>query len=265
MADTTAARQALAKKDKAAAPTIYGLIEKQQGQVAKAIGSEIGATRFVRNMMTTLRTNPRLAQCTPESLLGAMMQSAQLRLDPGPLQLVHFVPYQRQGRYEAQFQIGYRGYSELAFRAGIIITAHEVCEQDQFSVEWGSQEIVTHKPSLTGNRGEVIGYYAVARRDGVTVGSKYLSVEQAQAHRKQYSKSRTESPWDTAFDEMALKTCVRLLAKRLPLSVVGEEVADAVALDTSVLNQDDEGVIEVQAVECDDDGVVAEPTNETLL
>ncbi|HZJ02734.1 MAG TPA: recombinase RecT, partial [Thermoleophilia bacterium] len=180
MANTQKARQAVQRRGNSQnQPTIFNVIEKKQGEVAKAIGSEIGAARFTRNMLTTMRQTPKLATCTPESILGAMMQSAQLRLDPGPLQLVHFIPYGNK----CQFQIGYRGIIELAFRAGIVITAHEVCEHDLFSVKWGSEEEIVHEPAVTGDRGEVIGYYAVARRDGQTVGTKYMTVPEVEQHR----------------------------------------------------------------------------------
>jgi len=266
MADTTAARNAVAKRPETQAPTIFGLIERQQSQVARAIGSTVGAERFVRNMLTTIRMTPKLAQCTPESLLGAMMQSAQLRLDPGPLQLVHFIPYQNRGRLECQFQLGYRAYLELAFRAGIVVTAHEVAERDEFSVEWGSEEKVIHRPALSGDRGPVIGYYAVARRDGETVASKYMTAEEVQAHRRQYARAGKDSPWETAFGEMALKTVIRLLAKRLPLSVVGEEVAQAVQIDTAVLHHEEDGFLTVEHVEVDEEtGEITEPVGETLV
>jgi len=248
-ADTTTAKAALAERAKGV--TIFALIDRQQEQVARAIGSVIGAQRFTRNMLTTLRTTPKLAECSPESILGAMMQSAQLRLDPGPLQLVHFIPYKnkRTGRLEAQFQLGYRAYIELAYRAGIIITAHEVCEHDHFELAWGSSEEVIHVPAIHGDRGEIYGYYAVGRRDGQTIGSRYMSRVQVEQHRQRFSRSERDSPWDSDFDAMALKTVIRALASRLPLSVVGEEIAEAVHLDTAIISQDTDGVVDVEATE----------------
>ena len=69
---------------------------------------------------TLVRANPALGACTPQSLLGALMTCAQLGLEPGPLQHVYFIPRRnaRLNADEVNFQIGYKGYIQLAIRSG---------------------------------------------------------------------------------------------------------------------------------------------------
>lgn len=95
----------VAKSDKKTA--LYGLIKRMEPQIAKALPSIVTPERFTRIVTTALSSNPDLADCTPESFLGAIMQSAQLGLEPNtPLGDAYLVPYRNKGRLETQFQIG---------------------------------------------------------------------------------------------------------------------------------------------------------------
>src|SRR2546427_642740 len=83
----------------------YDLLERQKPELEKALPEAIGVERFTRTVLTELRRTPKLLDCSPESLLGAMMLAAQLGLEPGPLGLVYLVPFKGQ----VEFIIGYRG------------------------------------------------------------------------------------------------------------------------------------------------------------
>ena len=89
--------------------TIFDVIQSGAKQFATALPKHINSDRFVRIAITTIRQNPKLAQCNQESLLGALMVSAQLGLEPGVLGQCYLIPYGR----ECQFQIGYKGMIEL--------------------------------------------------------------------------------------------------------------------------------------------------------
>jgi len=114
----------LAKKDKP--ETIFDLIQKMTPAIQKALPSQLDPNRLARIVTTEIRRNPKLLKCKKESLLGALMLSAQLGLEPGPLGHCYYVPY----KDECQFIIGYKGMIDLARRSGQIssIYAEVVCE-----------------------------------------------------------------------------------------------------------------------------------------
>ena len=96
-----------------------------------------------------------------------MMQAAQLGVEPNtPLGQAYLIPYRNHGQLECQFQLGQKGLIDLAYRSGEItsISAHEVCENDDFEYELGLEEKLKHKPALK-DRGAVILYYAVFRTE----------------------------------------------------------------------------------------------------
>ena len=125
--------------------------------------------------------------------------------------------------------IGYRGMLDLARRSGAIVNidARVVFAADEFDLLYGTETRILHKPKLSGDRGGVIGVYAVAQLQGGGSQVEYMSVEQVFAVRDA-SKAKDDGPWKTHFEEMAKKTVVRRLFKYLPVSV---EALTAVGLD----------------------------------
>lgn len=86
---------------------LKALVVSMEGQIKKALPSVLTPERFTRMVMTALSTKPELQQCTPESFLGAMMQAAQLGVEPNtPLGQAYLIPYRNKGRLECQFQLG---------------------------------------------------------------------------------------------------------------------------------------------------------------
>lgn len=215
------------------------------------------AERYARSFMTQIRENPKLAACDKSSLLGAMMTGTALGLDPSP-QLGQFslVPYEnrKKGITEAQFQLGYKGMEVLAYRGGCKkIVAHEVYEKDELSIEYGLNEKLIHKPCIKGDRGEPIGYYVAVVLPNDQCTFFYMSKSDVEKHKKRYTKTyREDTPWNTAFDEMAKKTCFRRLFKWLPNST--EEISYALSKDEGIIhiNESDirnkEDVLEAETV-----------------
>jgi recombination protein RecT len=182
-------------------------------------------------VLTQIRLTPDLARCTRESLLGAIMQCAQVGLEPGPLGQVYFVPYRRQGVLEVVMIIGYRGLLDLVRRSGQVlqVASHIVYEHDDFEVVWGTDERIVHRPRFA-DRGRPVLAYAVARlRDGGT-DAEVMTVEEIEAIRRR-SRAADTGPWVTDWGEMARKTVLRRLCKRLPMAI---EAQWAVAADETV-------------------------------
>lgn len=195
------------------------LLKRMHTQIEKALPSVITPERFTRIALTAYSRNEKLQECTAESFLGSMMQAAQLGVEPNtPLGQAYLIPYRNKGVMEVQFQLGYRGMIDLAYRSGEVqnIQAHEVYENDTFEYELGLEPKLRHIPALK-DRGEVILYYAVFKLTNGGVGFEVMSKEDVEAFAKEKSKTYGTGPWQSDFDAMAKKTLVKRLLKFAPL------------------------------------------------
>lgn len=201
--------------------TMQQYIKSMEGEIKKALPSVITPERFTRIVLSALSVNPKLGSCTPASFLGAMMTSAQLGLEVNtPLGQAYVLPYLNKGVLEAQFQLGYKGLIDLAYRSGEVevIQAHVVHENDKFECEYGLDPKLTHKPADT-DRGDPIKVYAVFKTKSGGFGFEVMSMEDVKKHAAKYSKSygSSYSPWKTNFEEMAKKTVLKRVLKYAPL------------------------------------------------
>lgn len=235
MSGTDRARSEVARAANGNAPaqqgqTVVQMVEKMQPAVSRLFGNDKMADRFIRVALTVIRTNPKLQECNPQSLLAALMLSAQLNLEPGPLGHVYYVPYGR----EVTFIIGYKGLIDLARRSGEIesIEARAVHEHDEFEYAYGLEPVLRHRPA-DGDRGEITHVYGVARfKDG---GYYYdvLSISDIEKAKNQsQTGKRGSGPWKDHYEAMARKTVIRRMAPYLPLNV---EAAQAIENDEGVV------------------------------
>lgn len=214
------------EKRKSPMATLRDLIVSQRSQIEMALPKHLSTDRLIRVTMTALRHNPKLLECTQASVLGSVIQAAQLGLETdGALGHAHLVPFKK----ECQLIVGYRGMIDLARRSGQIqsISAHVVYENDTFGYAYGLEEKLEHAPTL-GKRGEPVAVYAVARLLGGGYQFEVLTMEQIAEAAKMSKSRRDDRPWATHWEEMARKTAIRRLFKYLPVSV---ELQKAVGLD----------------------------------
>ncbi|MGG3792516.1 recombination protein RecT [Geobacillus thermodenitrificans] len=227
-----------AKKTEEAHPspaqTIAAYLKKMGPEIEKALPKHMDADRMARIALTTIRTNPKLLECSVPSLLGAVMQAAQLGLEPGLIGHCYLVPFKngRTGQTDVQFIIGYKGMIDLARRSGQIVNiyAHAVYSNDEFDYELGLEPKLRHKPCMSGDRGEFIGAYAVAHFKDGGYQFEFMSKEEIEKRRKR-SKAANNGPWVTDYEEMAKKTVIRHMWKYLPISI---EIQQAVVQDETV-------------------------------
>lgn len=199
--------------------TMQSYIKAMEGEIAKALPSVITPERFTRMVLSAISTTPKLAECSPKSFLGAMMTAAQLGVEPNTaLGQAYIIPYKNHGQMEAQFQLGYKGLIDLAYRSGevSIIQAHEVYENDKFEYELGLDPKLVHVPAAK-DRGEVIAYYAMFKTKDGGYGFNVMSREDVEYHARRYSKAYGSGPWQSNFDEMAKKTVLKRVLKYAPL------------------------------------------------
>lgn len=201
--------------------TMQQYVKAMEGEIKKALPSVITPERFTRMVLSAMSTNPKLTSCTPSSFLGAMMSAAQLGLEPNtPLGQAYILPYMNKGTLEAQFQLGYKGLIDLAYRSGEVevVQAHIVYENDTFECEYGLEPKLTHTPADK-DRGKPIKVYAVFKTKSGGYGFEVMSMDDVRNHASKYSKaySSSFSPWKTNFEEMAKKTVLKKVLKYAPL------------------------------------------------
>lgn len=222
-----------------------------KAQIAMALPKHMTADRLARIALTEVRKNPKLAQCDQHSFMAAIMQCAQLGLEPGnALGHAYILPFDKRKKVDGRWQvvgtdatliIGYRGMLDLARRSGQILSieARAVYDSDTFHVAFGLNPDLKHEPNWdAADRGELRFVYAVAKlKDGGTQ-FEVMSRPQVEAVRdesqgwqsaKRYAKDgAVNSPWASHFEEMAKKTVLRRLFKYLPISI---ELATAIYED----------------------------------
>lgn len=235
--------------------TIAAMMERYKSEIARALPKHLDADRLARIALTEFRKTPALLECDPKSLLGAVIQAAQLGLEPGSaLGQCYLLPFKnsKTGTTDVQFIVGYRGMIDLARRSGQIesINAYAVHEGDDFNVSLGLSPDIDHKPNweLDRSNPDTIQFvYAVAVLRGGAKQFEVMTRSQIEAIRKR-SKAGHFGPWKTDYEAMALKTVIRRLFKYLPASV---EMVNAATLDEAAatdVSQELGGVLDGEVV-----------------
>ena len=215
--------------------TLADQIKSMEGQFQMAMPKGMEAAQLVRDALTALRQTPKLAECSPQSVLGGLMTCSQLGLRPGVMGQAYLIPFydRRAGGNVAQVVIGYHGLVELAHRSGQIqsLIARTVYEHDHFDVDYGLEDKLVHKPYMGGDKGQPIAYYAVAKFTTGGHAFYVMSHPEMVEYKNRHAKSANRGPWVDNFEAMAHKTCVRQLSKWMPKST---EMATAISADESV-------------------------------
>jgi len=190
-------------------------------QVAKALPAIFTPERFMRVTLTAFNKNPKLWDCTKQSIASVVLQCAQFGVEPDGRH-AHIIPYNG----EATLQLDYKGLVALVRRSGDVVSIHAdvVRKGDKFKVNLG--EITCHEVDYSSEAGEIYAVYATARLKDGSTQSVVLRKEEVDAIRKR-SRSGASGPWATDWAEMAKKTAFRRLTKWLPLSYEAAEVVEA--------------------------------------
>lgn len=246
--------------------TMQAYIKRMEGEIKKALPSVLTPERFTRIVLSALSTNPKLQETTPESFLGAMMTAAQLGMEPNtPLGQAHLLPYYNSKKrcLECQFQLGYKGLIDLAYRSGEVSTiqAHVVYEHDKFSYAYGLEPQLEHVPAM-GDRGSPTHVYAVFRTKDGGYSFGVMSIDDVRRHAQRYSKSFENGPWQTNFEEMAKKTVLKRVLKYAPLK---SDFIRGVSQDGAIHTELSDDMFSAPAAYIDVDAVeVDESTGEVI-
>lgn len=188
-----------------------------------------GAPLFIASLIDIYSNDKYLQQCPPQAVIMEALKAATLKLPINKnLGFAYIVPYKN----EPQFQIGYKGYIQLAMRTGQYkyINADVVYEG-----ELKGYDKVTGEIDLSGEAksSKVIGYFAYIETVNGFKKLLFWTKEKVLAHAKRYSKSfnSKSSAWQTNFDEMALKTMLRNLLSKY--GVMSVEMMNAFTADSA--------------------------------
>ena len=239
--------------------TLNALLKRMGPEIQRALPKHMDADRIARIALTAVRTTPKLLECDQMSFMAAVMQSAQLGVEPNTgLGQAYLIPYGKQ----VQFQLSYKGLIDLATRSGQYkaIYAHEVYANDEFSYSYGLNKDLVHVPSQEPN-GEPIGYYAVYHLKNGGYDFVYWTKERVDQHAQKFSQAVQKgwtSPWKTNYDAMAKKTVLKEVLKYAPKSIELQKTVEADSTIKTEINEDMSQVIDVT-----DFSVVDEPQNES--
>ena len=215
--------------------TLKAALERSLPNIRDIAAKHLTPERLVKVVLGAASRTPLILDCTPISVVKAVLQAAELGLEPGSsLGEFWLVPFKngKTGQREVQGIPGYRGLIALARRTGEIanLYAEVVYTKDDFTVELGLEHKLVHKPEYDddayGEPQQVKFVYAVAKFKDGSYQFVVLSRKQIEKLRRR-SKASDSGPWVTDWEEMAKKTAIRRLAKSLPMSV---EMAKAMEL-----------------------------------
>lgn len=230
--------------------TFDDYLKQMAPAMQQALPKHMDIDRLTRLATTVFKTTPKLREADIGSVLGGIMQAAQLGLEPGPLGHCYLLPFKNKGKMECQFIIGYKGMIDLARRSGHIesIYAHAVYENDEFEYELGLDPKLKHIPTMEADKGDFIGSYAVAKFKDGGYQMEFMPKASIEKRRTSSPSGRSKfSPWNNHYEEMANKTVIRHMWKYLPISVeIQQHVAndEGTARDIKDITPDDDLFIE---------------------
>ena len=212
------------------------------------------AAGFLTSLLNTTNGNNQLQEAVPQSILkaGAIAATLDLPIDPN-LGFAYIVPYNNKGKNEAQFQLGYKGFIQLAIRTGQYkkINVTELYEGQFESYDPITDEL---KYNLDGKISDEVTHY-IAYFQTTNGFEKYnvMSKEEVREHAKKFSKTFLNrfSSWQTNFDSMAKKTVLKLLLSKF--GILSIEMQTAQKVDQAVIKEvEPNGNVEVEYVDSPD-------------
>lgn len=280
-----AVNNSLARQDQSMKLSVYLQNDAVKKQINQVVGGKNG-TRFISSIVSAVQSTPALQECTSPSIVNAALLGEALNLSPSPqLGQFYMVPFdnKKKGCKEAQFQLGYKGYIQLAIRSGyykklnvLAIKEGELVRYDPLDEE---VEVNLIDDDILREEAPTMGYFAMFEYENGFRKTLYWSKKKMLAHAEKYSfafyknggaKSlelleqgkipekdmwKYSSFWFKDFDGMALKTMLRQLISKW--GIMSIDLQNAIDKDMAVIHED--GKTEyVDAVKEEDDGVVAD-------
>ena len=280
-----AVNNSLARQDQSMKLSVYLQNDAVKKQINQVVGGKNG-TRFISSIVSAVQSTPALQECTSPSIVNAALLGEVLNLSPSPqLGQFYMVPFdnEKKGCKEAQFQLGYKGYIQLAIRSGyykklnvLAIKEGELVRYDPLDEE---VEVNLIEDDILREEAPTMGYFAMFEYENGFRKTLYWSKKKMLAHAEKYSfafyknggaKSlelleqgkipekdmwKYSSFWFKDFDGMALKTMLRQLISKW--GIMSIDLQNAIDKDMAVIHEDGKTDY-VDAVKAEDDGVVSD-------
>ena len=280
-----AVNNSLARQDQSMKLSVYLQNDAVKKQINQVVGGKNG-TRFISSIVSAVQSTPALQECTSPSIVNAALLGEALNLSPSPqLGQFYMVPFdnKKKGCKEAQFQLGYKGYIQLAIRSGyykklnvLAIKEGELVRYDPLDEE---VEVNLIEDDILREEAPTMGYFAMFEYENGFRKTLYWSKKKMLAHAEKYSfafyrnggaKSlelleqgkipekdmwKYSSFWFKDFDGMALKTMLRQLISKW--GIMSIDLQNAIDKDMAVIHEDGKTDY-VDAVKAEDDGVVSD-------
>ncbi len=280
-----AVNNSLARQDQSMKLSVYLQNDAVKKQINQVVGGKNG-TRFISSIVSAVQNTPALQECTSPSIVNAALLGEALNLSPSPqLGQFYMVPFdnKKKGCKEAQFQLGYKGYIQLAIRSGyykklnvLAIKEGELVRYDPLDEE---VEVNLIDDDILREEAPTMGYFAMFEYENGFRKTLYWSKKKMLAHAEKYSFAfyknggarslelleqgkipekdmwKYSSFWFKDFDGMALKTMLRQLISKW--GIMSIDLQNAIDKDMAVIHEDGKTDY-VDAVKAEDDGVVSD-------
>lgn len=280
-----AVNNSLARQDQSMKLSVYLQNDAVKKQINQVVGGKNG-TRFISSIVSAVQSTPALQECTSPSIVNAALLGEALNLSPSPqLGQFYMVPFdnKKKGCKEAQFQLGYKGYIQLAIRSGyykklnvLAIKEGELVRYDPLDEE---VEVNLIDDDILREEAPTMGYFAMFEYENGFRKTLYWSKKKMLAHAEKYSFAfyknggarslelleqgkipekdmwKYSSFWFKDFDGMALKTMLRQLISKW--GIMSIDLQNAIDKDMAVIHEDGKTDY-VDVVKAEDDGVVSD-------
>lgn len=214
--------------------------------INSTLGNPAKAARFVTAITSAVTTNPALADCDAQTIVSAGLLGEGLNLSPSPqLGQYYLVPFndRKNGRKVAQFQLGYKGYIQLAIRSGQYkkLNVLPIKEGELISFNPLDEEIEVQliEDETARENAPTIGYYAMFEYTNGFKKAIYWSREKMESHAEKYSQGYKAKKgytfWEKDFDSMACKTMLRQLISKW--GIMSIEMQRAIESDSGVIGE----------------------------
>ena len=280
-----AVQNSLARQDQSMKLSVYLQNDAVKKQINQVVGGKNG-TRFISSIVSAVQSTPALQECTSPSIVNAALLGEALNLSPSPqLGQFYMVPFdnKKKGCKEAQFQLGYKGYIQLAIRSGyykkLNVLAIKEGELVRYDPLYEEVEVNLIDDDILREEAPTMGYFAMFEYENGFRKTLYWSKKKMLAHAEKYSfafyknggaKSlelleqgkipekdmwKYSSFWFKDFDGMALKTMLRQLISKW--GIMSIDLQNAIDKDMAVIHEDGKTDY-VDAAKAEDDGVVSD-------
>lgn len=217
-----------------------------KNRINSIVGDENTGKRFISSIISAVSTNPTLAECDNSSIVSGALLGEALKLSPSPqLGNYYLVPFNDKDKGKvAVFQLGWKGYYQLALRSGYYKKLNVVALKEGELISWNPLEeeikVEIIEDDEKREKLKTIGYYAYYEYLNGFKKAMYWSKEKMEAHALKYSMGYKAKKgytfWEKDFDSMALKTMLRQLISKY--GIMSIDLQNAYESDMAVINED---------------------------